>query len=64
MALASAEDYSLRFPVQLLGPGRTWQNLTEDIERSETPEDQMRCLTSKVQEQDCLHSLELVLDAF
>lgn len=54
MALASAEDNSLRLPVQLAGLGGTWQNLTEDVERSETPENQVRCLTSKVQEQDGL----------
>lgn len=64
MALASAEDDSLGRPVQLLGPGRTGQNLAEHIERSEAPEDKVRCLASKVQEQDGLHVSKLVLCFF
>lgn len=64
MALASAEDDSLGRPVQLLGLGRTGQNLTEHIERSEAPEDQVRCLASKVQEQNRLHIPKLILIFF
>lgn len=64
IALASAENDSLGRPVQLLGLGRTGQNLTEYIERSEAPEDQVGCLASKVQEQDRLHVPKLVLCFF
>lgn len=60
MALASAEDDSLWRPIQLLGLGGAGQNLAEHIERSETPENQVRCLAPKVQEQDRLHISESV----
>lgn len=64
MVLASAEDDALGRPIQLTGLGRTGQNLTEHIERSETPENQVRRLASKVQEQNRLRIPELVLNSF
>lgn len=61
-ALTPAEDDSFRRPGQVPELGGAGQHLTEHVERSKTSKDQIRSLTSKVQEQDCLHNPELVLD--